>query len=133
MDQGYRMFSRSSNRKPGKLHDARCEVQKAFRVTQGFTAFPFPPFVCLFVCFFFLSDFLLYGEYDQMKATNKFPPVACQLILNFWASRTGAHFPSEKTAQLRLRGHPKTVATFSLASLLLSEIVLKITEEFISL
>ena len=35
-----------------------------------------------FFFFFFLGDFLLYGEHDQMKATNNFPPVACELILN---------------------------------------------------
>ena len=44
--------------------------------TQGFTALPFPPF------FFFLRYFVLYSEHDQMKETNHFPPVACELILN---------------------------------------------------
>ena len=48
--------------------------------TQGFTVFPFP--LIFFFFFFFLGDFLLYSEHDQMKATNNFPPVACELILN---------------------------------------------------
>lgn len=57
-----------------------------------------------------------------MKATNKFLPVAGELILNSAPhTKNRCHFPSEKTAELKLKGHPKIVATFSFASLLLSE------------